>query len=56
MRVRPRNQHPGPGAHGIANCVVFVVDREGAVTYSWVAGDPINEPDYEEVLDAVQAA
>ena len=44
------------GLHGIANRAVFVVDREGTVTYTWVADDPTNEPDYEAVLEAVREA
>jgi peroxiredoxin len=44
------------GLHGIANRAVFVLDDEGAVTYAWVADDPTNEPDYDELLDAVRAA
>jgi peroxiredoxin len=44
------------GLHGIANRAVFVLDDEGTITYSWVADDPTNEPDYDEVLDAVRAA
>jgi len=34
---------------------VFVIDEDGTVTYTWIAEDPTNEPDYEEVLDAVDA-
>jgi len=44
------------GLHGIANRAVFVLDDDGAVTHSWVADDPTNEPDYEELLDAVESA
>jgi peroxiredoxin len=44
------------GLHGIANRAVFVIDEEGTITYSWAADDPTNEPDYDEVLDAVRAA
>ena len=44
------------GLYGIANRAVFVIDDDGTVTYSWVADDPTNEPDYEDVLDAVEAA
>jgi peroxiredoxin len=47
---------PDLGLHGIANRAVFVLDSEGTVTYKWVAEDPTNEPDYEEVLDAVESA
>ncbi len=42
------------GLHGIANRAVFVIDNDGEIAYDWVADDPTNEPDYEEVLDAVQ--
>ena len=44
------------GLHGIANRAVFVLDDDGEVTYTWVADDPTNEPDYEAVLDAVESA
>jgi peroxiredoxin len=44
------------GLHGIANRAVFVLDEAGTVTYRWVADDPTNEPDYEELLDAVESA
>ena len=44
------------GLHGIANRAVFVLDEEGEVVYDWVADDPTNEPDYEEVLDAARSA
>ncbi len=47
---------PGLGLHGIANRAVFVLDEDGTVTYSWVAEDPTNEPDYAELLDAIEAA
>ena len=44
------------GLHGIANRAVFVLDGDGAITYAWVADDPTNEPDYDEVLEAVEAS
>jgi peroxiredoxin len=44
------------GLHGIANRAVFVLDADGEVVYAWEADDPTNEPDYEEVLAAVEAA
>jgi len=47
---------PELGLHGIANRAVFVLDGDGTVTYSWVADDPTNEPDYEELLDAVRSS
>jgi len=47
---------PDLGLYGIANRAVFVLDDEGTVTYAWVADEPANEPDYEELLDAVRSA
>jgi len=47
---------PDLGLHGIANRAVYVLDEEGTVTYRWVADDPTNEPDYDELLDAVENA
>jgi peroxiredoxin len=47
---------PDLGLYGIANRAVFVVDDDGEIVYDWVAEDPTNEPDYEELLDAVEAA
>ncbi|MFB6121291.1 MAG: redoxin domain-containing protein [Halobacteriaceae archaeon] len=47
---------PDLGLHGIANRAVFVLDDEGTVVYDWVADDPTNEPDYAELVGAVEAA
>ncbi|MBV0900517.1 redoxin domain-containing protein [Haloarcula salina] len=44
------------GLLGVANRSVFVLDDEGTVTYDWIADDPTNEPDYEELLEAVRSA
>jgi len=44
------------GLHGIANRAVFVIDDDGSIVYDWVAEDPTNEPDYDEVLDAARNA
>ena len=46
---------PDLGLYGVANRAVYVVDDDGTVTYSWVADDPTNEPDYGALLDAVEA-
>lgn len=43
------------GLHGIANRAVFVLDESGTVTCRWVAEDPTNEPDYDDLLAAVGA-
>jgi peroxiredoxin len=44
------------GLYDIANRAVFVIDDSGTVTYNWIADDPTNEPDYDALLDAVEAA
>ena len=46
---------PDLGLYGAANRAVYVLDEEGTVTYSWVADDPTNEPDYDELIEAVEA-
>ncbi|WP_224334080.1 redoxin domain-containing protein [Haloprofundus halobius] len=43
------------GLHGVANRAVYVVDDDGEVDYAWEADSPENEPDYDELLDAVEA-
>jgi peroxiredoxin len=47
---------PEFGLHGVATRAVFVLDADGTVVHEWVADDPTNEPDYDAVLDAVEAA
>ncbi len=42
------------GLYGNANRAVFVVDNDGTIVYDWVADDPTNEPDYEEILGVVR--
>ena len=44
------------GLHGISNRAVFVIDGDGEIAYSWVADDPTNEPDYDEVYAAAESA
>jgi peroxiredoxin len=46
---------PDLGLYGAANRAVYVLDEDGTVTYSWVADDPTNEPDYKALLEAVRA-
>ncbi|MFC6836038.1 redoxin domain-containing protein [Halomarina ordinaria] len=43
------------GLFGVANRAVFVLDEDGEVTYAWVSDDPTVEPDYDELLDAVES-
>jgi len=47
---------PELGLYGIANRAVYVLGSNGTVTYSWVAEDPTTEPDYDELVEAVEAA
>ena len=47
---------PEQGRYGIANRALFVLDDDGTVTYSWVADELAEEPDYDELLDAVRSA
>ncbi len=47
---------PDLGLNGAANRAVVVIDDEGTVTYRWVTEDPTNEPDYDALIDAVEAA
>ncbi|MFB6169797.1 MAG: redoxin domain-containing protein [Haloarculaceae archaeon] len=44
------------GLEDFAQRAVFVVDEDGEVTYAWVADDPRNEPDYDEVESAAADA
>jgi len=44
------------GLHGVANRAAFVLDADGTVAYRWVADDPTNQPDYDELVEAVRAA
>lgn len=44
------------GVYGVAKRSVFVVDSDGTVSYSWVSDDPGVEPDYDDVLTAVEDA
>ena len=46
---------PDLGLYGVANRAVYVLDEDGTVRYSWEADDPTNEPDYDELLAAVEA-
>jgi len=47
---------PDLGLHGIANRAVYVLDDEGTVTYDWVADEPTDEPDYEDLVAAAEDA
>lgn len=47
---------PELGLYGVANRAVYVLDDDGTVAYAWEAEDPTNEPDYDELVDAVETA
>jgi len=44
------------GVNNVAKRSVFVVDGDRNITYGWVSDDPGVEPDYDEVLAAVEDA
>ena len=44
------------GVDRVAKRAVFVVDRDGVVTYAWVSDDPGAEPDYDAVAGAAADA
>jgi peroxiredoxin len=43
------------GVDDVAKRSVFVVDGDGVVQYAWVSDDPGVEPEYDEVLAAVES-
>jgi len=43
------------GIERLAKRAVFVIDGERTVTYAWVSDDPGVEPDYDEVIRAIDA-
>lgn len=45
---------PEPGMYGVANRAVYVLDEDGSMTHEWVRRP--NEPNYDELLAAVEAA
>jgi peroxiredoxin len=45
---------PYSGFWGMSRRSVFVLDAHGIVRHTWVTDDPLVEPDYEAVLEAVQ--
>ena len=44
------------GVETVARRAVFVIDRDGVVTYRWLAEHPGKEPEYDAVAEAVAAA
>lgn len=43
------------GVRNVAKRSVFVLNGDGEITYQWVSDDPGVEPDYDEVLAAVES-
>ena len=46
---------PDYDLYSVANRAVFVIDGDGEIVYAWTADVPENEPDYEELLAAIEA-
>jgi len=44
---------PYSGFWGMSRRSVFVLDNNGVMRYVWLTDDPLVEPDYDAVLDAV---
>jgi peroxiredoxin len=42
------------GMKNVANRSVFVIDKDGTVTYAWRSKDPTNMPPFNEVKEAVK--
>ena len=45
---------PYSGFWGMSRRSVFVLDNNGVVRYTWVTDDPLVEPDYDAVVEAVE--
>lgn len=43
----------GMKGYSVAKRAVFVVDKEGVVRYSWISEDPLKEPNYDEIQQAL---
>jgi len=43
----------GMRGYSVARRAVFVLDREGVVRYVWVSEDPLKEPNYGEIEEAL---
>ncbi|MCS7146090.1 MAG: peroxiredoxin [Nitrososphaerota archaeon] len=43
----------GMKGYSVAKRAVFILDREGVVRYAWVSEDPLKEPNYKEVAEAL---
>lgn len=46
----------GIKGYSAAKRSVFVINRDGTVTYSWISENPGNEPPYEEVTKAIESS
>ena len=48
-----QNDFGGLKGYNAAKRSVFILDRNGVITYVWVSDDPGKEPNYEELKKAV---
>lgn len=46
---------PELGLYGVANRSIFVLDTEGEITYKWVADEPSDQPDINEIESQVDS-
>lgn len=44
------------GYAGLARRTVFVIDRDGAITYTWVTSPEQRQPDYDLVIEEARKA
>lgn len=43
----------GMRGYSVAKRSVFIVDKEGVVRYAWISDDPLKEPNYREIEEAL---
>ena len=43
------------GHRGVAKRSVFVIGRDGIITYAWSDDDALTLPEFDEVMDAIRA-
>jgi len=43
------------GHRGLAKRSVFVIDRNGVITYAWSNDDALTLPEFDEVMEAIEA-
>jgi peroxiredoxin len=43
------------GHRGLAKRSVFVIDKDGTITYAWSNDDALTLPEFDEVMEAIEA-